>query len=113
MFAIALWDARERRLWLVRDRIGVKPLYYSVHHGRITFASEIKALLEDPQQARAVNEDALLPLPVVLTTPAPETLFDGIHKLPPGTWLRIDGRRPRSRNSGTGTPGITSSRSTA
>jgi asparagine synthase (glutamine-hydrolysing) len=48
MFAIALWETRSRRLWLVRDRIGVKPLYYSMHHGRITFASEIKALLEDP-----------------------------------------------------------------
>src|SRR5947208_13811745 len=88
MFAIALWDARERCLWLIRDRIGVKPLYYSVHHGRITFASEIKALLEDPQQAREVNEDALYHYLSFLTTPAPETLFEGIHKLPPGSWLR-------------------------
>jgi asparagine synthase (glutamine-hydrolysing) len=89
MFAIALWDTRERCLWLVRDRIGVKPLYYSVHHGRITFASEIKALLQDPQQARNVNEDALYHYLSFLTTPAPETLFEGIHKLPPGSWLRV------------------------
>jgi asparagine synthase (glutamine-hydrolysing) len=89
MFAIALWDARERCLWLVRDRIGVKPLYYSIHHGRITFASEIKALLEDPQQKRAVNEDALYHYLSFLTTPAPETLFEGIHKLSPGSWLRV------------------------
>jgi asparagine synthase (glutamine-hydrolysing) len=90
MFAIGLWDARERQLWLIRDRIGVKPLYYSVHHGRVTFASEIKALLEDPQQARAVNETALFHYLSFMTTPAPETLFAGIRKLPPGTWLRID-----------------------
>ena len=89
MFAIALWDARDRSLWLVRDRIGIKPLYYSVHHGRITFASEIKALLRDPQQQRAVNERSLFHYLSFLTTPAPETLFEGIRKLPGGTWLRV------------------------
>ncbi len=90
MFAIALWDTRAHRLWLIRDRIGVKPLYYSIHHGRITFASEIKALLQDPQQARAVNEEALFHYLSFLTTPAPDTLFAGIHKLPPGTYLTVD-----------------------
>ena len=90
MFAIALWDARQRQLWLIRDRIGVKPLYYSVHHGRITFASEIKALLADPQQARGVNEAALYDYLSFITTPAPETMFEGIHKLPGGCWLRVD-----------------------
>jgi asparagine synthase (glutamine-hydrolysing) len=90
MFAIALWDAGRQQLWLIRDRIGVKPLYYSVHHGRITFASEIKALLTDPQQARGVNEEAMYHYLSFLTTPAPDTLFEGIHKLPSGTWLRID-----------------------
>jgi len=54
MFAIALW-MRTAPAMVIRDRIGVKPLYYSIHHGRITFASEIKALLEDEQQERAVN----------------------------------------------------------
>src|SRR3984893_11329452 len=90
MFAIALWDAKVRRLWLIRDRVGVKPLYYSIHHGRITFASEIKALLQDADQARAVNEEALFHYLSFLTTPAPDTLFEGIHKLPPGTFLTID-----------------------
>ena len=89
MFAFALWDARRRELWLVRDRIGVKPLYYSVHHGRIVFASEIKALLEDPDQVRAVHPEAFYHYLSFLTTPAPQTLFDGIRKLPPGTWLRV------------------------
>lgn len=89
MFAFALWDARERELWLVRDRIGVKPMYYSVHHGRITFASEIKALLEDPDQRRAVDEEAFFHYLSFLTTPGPATLFAGIEKLPGGTWLRV------------------------
>src|SRR6202046_942545 len=99
MFAIALWDARERRLWLIRDRIGIKPLYYSIHHGRITFASEIKALLQDPEQVRAVNEEALFHYLSFISTPAPDTLFAGIHKLQPGSFLTIDadGQRHEER----------------
>ncbi len=89
MFAFGLWDNRKKELYLVRDRIGIKPLYYSIHHGRLTFASEIKALLEDPEQQRAVNEEALYHYLSFLTTPGPQTLFDGIQKLAPGTWLRV------------------------
>jgi len=89
MFAFGLWDAGERALWLVRDRIGIKPLYFSIHHGRIVFASEIKALLADPEQSRAVDEEALYHYLSFLTTPAPQTLFRGIRKLPGGTWLRV------------------------
>ena len=90
MFAFALWDARERQLWLVRDRVGIKPLYYSVHHSRVTFASEIKALLNDPDQRRAVDEAALFHYLSFLTTPGPETLFAGIRKVAPGSWVRFD-----------------------
>jgi asparagine synthase (glutamine-hydrolysing) len=90
MFAIALWNAKSQELWLIRDRIGIKPLYYSIHHGRLTFASEIKALLEDPDQKRAVHEEALYHYLSFLTTPAPQTLFDGIKKLAAGTWLRVN-----------------------
>ena len=89
MFAIAIWDAKKRELWLVRDRIGVKPLYYSIHDGRVVFASEIKALLDDPDQKRGVNEESLYHYLSFLTTPAPHTLFEGIMKLRPGSWLRI------------------------
>ena len=89
MFAMALWDTKQRQLWLIRDRVGIKPLYYSIHHGRITFASEIKALLEDQEQERAVNEEALYYYLSFSATPAPRTLFLGIHKLAPGTWLRV------------------------
>ena len=89
MFAFGLWDNRKKELYLVRDRIGIKPLYYSIHHGRLTFASEIKALLEDPDQPRAVCEEALYHYLSFLTTPGPQTLFEGIYKLAPGTWLRV------------------------
>lgn len=89
MFAFALWDERKRELWLVRDRIGIKPLYYSVHDGRIVFASEIKALLRDPAQRRAVNEESLFHYLSFLAVPAPQTLFEGVRKLPGGTWLRV------------------------
>jgi asparagine synthase (glutamine-hydrolysing) len=99
MFAIGLWDAKTRQLWLIRDRMGVKPLYYSIHHGRITFASEIKALLEDPEQKREMNEEALYYYLSFNATPAPRTLFSGIKKLAPGTWLRVneDGEIRESR----------------
>ena len=89
MFGIALWDGRTRELWLVRDRIGIKPLYYSIHDGRITFASEIKALLADPDQSASVDEEALFHYLSFLTTPAPMTLFEGIRKLPGATWMRV------------------------
>lgn len=90
MFAIAIWDSHEGELWLIRDRIGIKPLYYSIHSGRITFASEIKALLEDPDQHRTVNEEAFYHYLSFLVSPAPQTLFEGIYKLPPGCWLKVN-----------------------
>ena len=89
MFALAIWDARSQELWLVRDRVGIKPLYFSVHHGRIVFGSEIKALLQDPAQERAVDEESFFHYLSFLTTPAPRTLFRGINKLPGGMWMRI------------------------
>ena len=113
MFAFALWDERARELWLVRDRIGIKPLYWSLHHGRVSFASEIKALLQDPQQERAVDEEALYHYLSFLTTPAPQTLFRGIRKLAGGTWLRVSDERRRPARSATGTRGTRSTRSTA
>lgn len=89
MFAVGLWDAGKKELWLIRDRIGIKPLYYSIHNGRLTFASEIKALLQDLDQKREVHEEAFYHYLSFLTTPPPQTLFDGIKKLPGGTWLKI------------------------
>jgi len=90
MFAFGLWDARQKRLWLVRDRIGVKPLYYAVHRGRLVFASEIKAILANPDQPRAIDEDAFFHYLSFLTTPAPTTLFKGVKKLPGGSMLLVE-----------------------
>ena len=89
MFAFALWDARKQELWLVRDRIGIKPLYYSIHDERIVFASEIKALLQDPDQRKALNERGFFDYLSFLTVPAPNTLFEGIYKLQSGSWMCI------------------------
>src|SRR5215211_5187139 len=88
-FAIALWDNRARKLVLARDRIGVKPLYYAIAGGRLIFASEIKAILEHPSVGRDIDEEALYHYLTFLTTPAPQTLFMGIKKLPAGCLLTL------------------------
>ena len=79
MFAIAIWDARSREMWLIRDRIGIKPLYYTLDNGRLAFASEIKALFADPLQSRDIDEESLFHYLSFLTTPAPRTLYRGIQ----------------------------------
>jgi asparagine synthase (glutamine-hydrolysing) len=89
MFAIALWDSLKQELWLVRDRVGIKPLYYALDERGLVFASEIKAILAGPERKRAVNEEAFFHYLSFLTTPAPMTLFEGINKLAAGTWVRI------------------------
>lgn len=92
MFGMALWDGRERQLWLVRDRVGIKPLYWTKKGNRLLFASEIKAILADPEVCRTVNEEVLPHYLTCLTSPAPMTLFHGIHKLPAAHWMRIDAK---------------------
>ncbi|MBL8149000.1 MAG: asparagine synthase (glutamine-hydrolyzing) [Blastocatellia bacterium] len=90
MFAIALWDSNQERLILVRDRLGIKPLYYTEVQGQLLFASEIKSLLAHPQVIRDVDEESLYHYLTFLTTPAPRTLFRGIKKLPAGHILVCD-----------------------
>lgn len=90
MFAMAIWDSLERRLWLARDRIGVKPLYFATYRGQFIFASEIKAILETPGFPRAVDPVSLYHYFSFLTTPAPHTMFAGISKLQPGCTLTVD-----------------------
>lgn len=88
-YAIALWDARLEQLVLVRDRIGVKPLYFYQKEGRFIFASEIKAILQHPAVTPEVDEQSLYHYLTFLTTPAPQTLFKGIQKLSAGHLLVV------------------------
>lgn len=99
MFAFAVWDARERELWLVRDRIGIKPLYYHESGSRVRFASEIKAILRDDRVPRRLNELSFVHYLTFLVSPAPETMFDGIEKVPAGTYVRFrsNGRKTSVR----------------
>jgi asparagine synthase (glutamine-hydrolysing) len=87
MFAFALWDRRERRLLLARDRFGIKPLYYALGDGRISFASELKALLSDPSFPRELDRDALHSFLAFNSIPAPLSIFRAARKLPPGHLL--------------------------
>jgi asparagine synthase (glutamine-hydrolysing) len=88
-YGIALWDAAREQLVLVRDRIGVKPLYFYHQDGRFIFASEIKAILQHPAVTPDVDEPALYHYLTFLTTPAPQTLFKNIQKLPAGHMLVV------------------------
>jgi asparagine synthase (glutamine-hydrolysing) len=88
-YGIAIWDANKERLVLVRDRIGVKPLYFYHKDGRFIFASEIKAILQHPAVTPDIDEQALYHYLTFLTTPAPTTLFRDIHKLPAGHVLTL------------------------
>ena len=90
MFAIALWDVRARRLVLVRDRFGQKPLYFTETGGRLAFASEVKALLQLPFVRAELDRGALDEYLAMGYAVAPRTLFRGIRKLPPASRLTRD-----------------------
>ena len=87
MFGFAIWDAPRRRLVLGRDRLGIKPIYYIEHEGRLAFASEIKALLELPGVERSIDPGALESYLTLGYTGNTESLFKGIRKLPPASLL--------------------------
>jgi asparagine synthase (glutamine-hydrolysing) len=91
MFAFALWDVPRRRLLLARDRIGKKPLYYYLDKGRILFASELKALLEDPTLPREIDPSALDCYLSFGYVPSPLAILKGIKKLPPAHYAIHDG----------------------
>ncbi len=91
MFAIALWDKRRRRLLLARDRFGIKPLYYRVKDGGLSFASELKAMLEQPGFSREIDPEAISAYLAFNSIPAPLTIFAEARKLPPGHLLTWEG----------------------
>lgn len=88
MFALAIWDRRQRRLLLARDRFGIKPLYYRHADGRLSFASELKSMLEQPGFSRAIDSRAMAAYLAFNSIPAPLTIFAEARKLAPGHLLR-------------------------
>jgi asparagine synthase (glutamine-hydrolysing) len=101
MFAFALWDRAERRLHLVRDRVGEKPLYYGWAGDAFVFASELKALRVHPLWRGRVERQALALLVRHGYIPAPHCIYEGIYKLPPGSALTL---KPPGRDRKTGDP---------
>jgi asparagine synthase (glutamine-hydrolysing) len=94
MYAFALWDSRSRTLLLARDRIGIKPLYYTVVDERLIFASELKAILALPAVERRLNWRAIDHLFTFLVTPHDQSIIDGVAKLEPGHILAAGPHQP-------------------
>ncbi len=90
MFAIVVWDRERRRLQLIRDRMGVKPLYYGMTATTFLFASELKALRQHPDFEGRIDKDALHLYFRVLYVPAPYSIYEGIRKVMPGTILTFE-----------------------
>jgi len=84
MFTFALWDDRKQRLLLARDRVGIKQLFYTVQNGRLTWGSELKAILQDPSIERRIRPAAINHYLTFLYVPEPMTMFDGIEELRAG-----------------------------
>jgi asparagine synthase (glutamine-hydrolysing) len=89
MFALAIWDRAERTLFMARDRLGVKPLYFHHSSRGVVFASEVKAILKHPGITAELNEEAFHHYLSFGCAPSPTTLFRGIHKLAPAEWMRV------------------------
>lgn len=96
MFAIALWDSRERQLHLLRDRMGVKPLYYAPTAGALLFGSELKAMTVAEEFPHAVNRDAVALYMRYGYVPGPYTIYENVWKVAPGTIVTIDAQGARS-----------------
>ncbi len=87
MFSFAIWDSNRQNLFIARDRLGEKPLHWSIFEGQFIFGSEIKAILEHPRSKKSLNIEALQRYLALEYVPAPDSIFDGIHKLRPGHFM--------------------------
>jgi asparagine synthase (glutamine-hydrolysing) len=92
MFALAIWDGRRRWLLLARDRLGVKPLFYRLEHGRLVFASELRALRELTGRRSEIEPQSVYDFFGFRYIPAPRTLYRGVEKLLPGNYLLADSK---------------------
>ena len=99
MFAFAIWDARRRVLFLARDRVGVKPLYYALLPQGLLFGSEAKAILEHPAAPRDLDDEALASYLTFGFTPPPRTMFRGISKLGAGEWMTVTAEGQTQRHT--------------
>jgi asparagine synthase (glutamine-hydrolysing) len=97
MFAFAIWDENKKTLFLARDRVGIKPLYYCLTKNSLLFASEIKAILADPAVDREIAPEIIDRFLTFLYVPGEETLLKGICKLAPGHYLLLKNGRPEIR----------------
>jgi asparagine synthase (glutamine-hydrolysing) len=99
MFALAIWDRAEGSLWCARDRLGIKPFYFSAPAGRFVFASEVRALLASGLVARRLDRRGLAGFVRFGSVPEPLTLVDGVRSLGAGEWMRVrEGRVTETRD---------------
>ncbi|GEM_PF-78473 len=87
MFAFALWDKKEKKLFIARDRIGIKPLFYSIFNGDLIFGSEIKSILQYPEVSQEINLKSIDEYFTFLYIPFPNTIYKHIFQLPPASYI--------------------------
>jgi asparagine synthase (glutamine-hydrolysing) len=92
-FALAIWDVKKKQLFLARDRVGIRPLYYTITDNTLIFASEIKAIFVNREVSREIDPVAMDQIFTFWSTLSPRTVFKGIYELPPGHYMKVsDGK---------------------
>lgn len=97
MFAFAVWDRKAGELFIARDGMGVKPLYYYQDNDRLVFASEVRAVLSSGVMAKRLNQTALLDYFSYQSVTSPDSLIEGIRQLEAGTWMRWKGKKTEGK----------------